>query len=66
MFTESASFIYFNINLKETWSWLNCEQLIADKCGHRAGSLIMDLELGVWFSVKPQQTVVWTEFAPEK
>lgn len=66
MFTSSTSFIYFSVYLKGTWSWLNCEQLIADKCGHCAGSLIMDLEFGVWFPVKPQQTVVWTQFASEK
>lgn len=66
MFTLSASLIYFRVYLKGTWSWLNCEQLIADKCGHRAGSLIMDLEFRLWLPVKPQQTVVWSRFAAEK
>lgn len=66
MFTSSTSFIYLSFYLKGTWSWLNCEQLITDKCGHSAGSLIMDPEFGLWLPVKPQQTAVWTHFAAKK
>lgn len=60
-FRSSTSFIYVSVYLKGTWSWSTCEQLMADKCGHSAGSLVTDSR-----PAKPQQTVVWSRFAAEK